>query len=132
VTHLLDTHSFIWSAFSPKRLSKTARTAITDTSNDIIVSAVTFWEISLKCALGKLELTGTTPEELPDIAESMGFEMLPLTVTEASSFHRLPHEAHRDPFDRMLVWQAISLQASLITKDPDLATYANDGLIICW
>ncbi|MDA1044752.1 MAG: type II toxin-antitoxin system VapC family toxin [Verrucomicrobia bacterium] len=132
MSHLLDTHSFLWSAFCPKRLSQKARAAMTDPTNDILVSAVSFWEISLKCALGKLELTGTSPDQLPQIAESMGFALLPLSAEEAASFHRLPREAHRDPFDRMLVWQAISRKVPLITKDQDLAHYADKGLITFW
>lgn len=132
MTYLLDTHTFLWTAFNQRKLGKQSRAAILDSGNDILVSAVSFWELSLKYALGKLELTGTTPEELPDVAASMGFGTLPLDAEAASSFHRLPRDAHRDPFDRMLVWQAISLRIPLITKDRHLSAYSSQGLVLLW
>ena len=70
--YLLDTHSFLWALFSPEKLSTWARKEIQDRENDVILSVVTFWEISLKYALGKLELPNTEPEELPEAAEEMG------------------------------------------------------------
>jgi PIN domain nuclease of toxin-antitoxin system len=132
MTYLLDTHSFLWSAFTPKKLSKRARTTIMDPGNDILVSAVSFWELSLKYELGKLTLTGTSPDQLPEVANTMGFGLISLDVGEASSFHRLPRDTHKDPFDRMLVWQAISRRVPIITKDPDLKTYATQGLVAFW
>jgi PIN domain nuclease of toxin-antitoxin system len=68
---LLDTHSFLWSAFSPGKLSRKARAAIVDPESDVYVSAVSFWEISLKSALGKIELKDIAPEDLPGAAEQM-------------------------------------------------------------
>lgn len=132
MTYLLDTHTFLWSAFCSRKLSKRARAAMVDPSNDIVVSAVSFWELSLKYGLEKLELTGTSPAQLPQVASSMGFGIIPLDAEEASSFHRLPREAHRDPFDRMLVWQAISRGLSLMTKDTELSGYAQQGLVVFW
>ena len=132
MTTLLDTHTFLWTAFSPRKLSKRSRDAILDPGNDILVSTVSFWELSLKYGLGKLELTGTAPEQLPEVAASMGFGVLPLNADDASSFHRLPREAHRDPFDRMIVWQAIARRIPLITKDSALSAYASQGLVTLW
>ena len=71
---LLDTHAFLWSLFTPEKLSKAAIRAIQSMHNDVAVSVVTFWEISLKYAIGKLELTGVMPEELPQFAELMNLE----------------------------------------------------------
>lgn len=132
MTYLLDTHTFLWSAFSPRKLSAHARATLTTPENDILVSVVTFWELSLKYGLGKLELTGTTPVELPAAAARMGFGVLPLDADAACSFHRLPRDTHRDPFDRMLAWQAISRRIPLVTKDPELAAYASQGLVVLW
>ena len=73
---LLDTHTFLWATMDPEKLSCRARVTILDAANDIHVSVVTFWEVSLKFALGKIELQGTTPEELPDAARQMGFTLL--------------------------------------------------------
>lgn len=129
---LLDTHAFLWAALDPKKLSRRAHAALVDSENTIVVSAVSFWEISLKCSLGKLELKGVSPEELPDIAVRMGFDVIPMDAEDAGSFHRLPRLGHKDPFDRMLVHQAIRLRHVLISADPDLAQYAPQGLRLLW
>lgn len=62
----------------------------------------------------------------------MGFSLIPLGVSESSSFFKLPVLAHRDPFDRMLVWQAINLQSTLISKDKKIAVYEEYGLKVVW
>ncbi len=129
---LLDTHAFLWAAFEPKKLSSRVRPILTDPDNNIFVSAVTFWEISLKFALGKLELKGVSPEELPDVATRMGFELIPMEAEESAAFHRLPRQNHKDPFDRMLVHQAIRRHNVLISADPSLAQYEIQGLRLLW
>jgi len=129
---LLDTHTFLWAAMSPEQLSRHARATILDAANDIHVSAVTFWEVSLKCALGKIELQGTTPAELPDAARQMGFTLLTLAPQDAATFHQLPRGQHKDPFDRMLVWQSICQHLTLLSKDPDLRQYQPHGLRVLW
>lgn len=132
MNYLVDTHCFLWSAFNPKKLGRTARSILLDSSNEIFVSAITFWEISLKYAIGKLDLQGVTPAELPNIADEMGFSVVPLEVCESASFFKLPVAGHRDPFDRMLVWQAINLQKVLISKDKKIAVYEEYGLKVVW
>src|SRR5918996_194517 len=87
---LLDTHTLLWAAMSPEKLSRHARAAIRNATNDIHVSAGTFWEVSLKFALGKIELEGTTPEELPDAARQMGFTLLALAPQDAATFLTFP------------------------------------------
>ena len=129
---LLDTHTFLWAAMSPEQLSRHARATILDAANDIHVSAVTFWEVSLKFALGKIELQGTTPEELPDAARQMGFTLLTLAPQDAATFHQLLRGQHKDPFDRMLVWQSICQHLTLLSKDPDLRQYQPHGLRVLW
>lgn len=132
MTYLLDTHCFLWSAFSPRKLTKTALDAMTDVKSDVAVSAVTFWEISLKYALGKIELANVLPEELPDAARQMGYNLLPLGAGEASSYHQLPRGEHRDPFDRMLAWQAINRHMVFISRDPAFREYQAHGLKVLW
>jgi PIN domain nuclease of toxin-antitoxin system len=129
---LLDTHGFLWSLFTPDKLSKAAVREIKSPNNDVAVSVVTFWEISLKYALGKLELTGVKPEELPDFAGQMNLEILPLTAAEASSFHKLPKLSHKDPFDRIIIWQAIQQKMTLVSKDRDFKAYRKFGLRTFW
>ena len=129
---LLDTHGFLWSLFTPAKLSKAVIREIKTPNNDVSVSVVTFWEISLKYALGKLELTGVKPEELPDFAGQMNLEILPLTAAEASSFHKLPRLSHKDPFDRIIIWQAIQQKMILVSKDRDFKAYRKFGLRTFW
>lgn len=128
--YLLDTHIFLWSLFAPESLSKLVIQTMADPHSRIFVSAITFWEISLKYAIGKLRLENYLPHELPNKAQDMRFETLPLTVDVASSFHILPRGEHKDPFDRMLVWQAIKSRYVLISSDPAVMDYAKYGLNI--
>jgi PIN domain nuclease of toxin-antitoxin system len=125
---LLDTHTFLWAAMYPEKLSRQVQNTILDAGNDIQVSVVTFWEVSLKYALGKIELQGITPEELPDAALQMGFSLLALAPQDAATFSQLPRFQHKDPFDRMLVWQSICQHLTLLSKDPDLKQYQAHGL----
>lgn len=129
---LLDTHGFLWSLFAPDKLSKIAVREIKSPNNEVAVSVVTFWEISLKYALGKLELTGVVPEELPDFTTQMNMEILPITAAEASSFHKLPRISHKDPFDRIIIWQAIQRKMTLVSKDRDFKAYRKFGLKTFW
>ncbi len=130
---LLDTHALLWSIIEPDRLSPEARSAITDPASQVVVSAVSFWEISIKTALGKLRLEEVTPEQLVDFAQQQGFELLPLDPRLAASFSRLPvAPQHRDPFDRMLVWQAISLGYTLVSRDRKIIASPHAGLRVLW
>ena len=92
------------------------------------VSVITFWEISLKFSLGKLELTGILPDKLPRIAKDTGFDILNLNKEIASSFYKLPRTKNKDSFDRMLAWQAINHDYTLLTKDDSFADYKSYGL----
>jgi PIN domain nuclease of toxin-antitoxin system len=130
---LLDTHALLWSIIAPKHLSPAARTAITDPAAQVIVSAVSFWEIAIKTNLGKLTLNGATPEMLVDAAQQQGFELLPLDPRLAANFTKLPLDPqHRDPFDRMLVWQAISLGYTLVSRDRKISASRPAELRILW
>lgn len=130
--YLLDTHAFLWSVFEPARLGSEARAVLSDVENTAFVSSVTFWEVALKASLGKLTLTGCSPDELPDVAERMGFKRLGLDVEEAATFHRLPRLAHKDPFDRMLIWQSIRRQLILVSGDEAFEAYREFGLQAVW
>lgn len=125
---LLDTHCFLWSVIEPNRLSPRLRKVITDTSNQIHLSTVSFWEISLKFAIGKLDLTGCTPDELVPAARQMGFTIVTPTAEESAGFHRLPQKEHKDPFDRMLIWQCVRNGWTLLTHDGACEEYAAIGL----
>ena len=129
---LLDTHAFLWAVFAPDKLGRKARTTIADPANAIHLSSVTFWEISLKFALGKLTLTDCSPEILVRTAREMGLMLIAPDAEESASFYQLPRLPHRDPFDRMLVWQAIQRELVLITKDSARAAYQAAGLRVLW
>ena len=129
---LLDTHAFLWTVFSPEKLGRKARTAIIDPNNEICLSSISLWEISLKFALAKLALENCTPESLVAVAREMGLTLSTATAEESASFHQLPRVPHRDPFDRMLAWQAIQRQLVLITKDAALPAYQEAGLKVLW
>ena len=130
--YLLDTHSFLWAAFEPKKLSKSARALIAHPENRVVVSSITFWEISLKSSLGKLELVNCLPDELPETACQMGLELIHLEADVAASFYKLPKQPHKDPFDRMIIWLAIQQKFTLISKDKAFSAYSRYGLQTAW
>ncbi|MBI4038916.1 type II toxin-antitoxin system VapC family toxin [Candidatus Daviesbacteria bacterium] len=130
MSYLVDTHIFLWSLFSPKKISKKIIEILIDPKLTKVVSSVTFWEISLKYQLGKLDLTNVYPDQLPGIAKNTGFEILSLDADIASSFFKLPKLKNQDPFDRMLIWQAISKDYTLLTQNKDFALYQECGLKI--
>lgn len=132
MNYLIDTHVFLWSLFNSNKLSKTASKIIIDTDNDIYVSLISFWEITLKFNLGKILLKKVAPEDLPKYAIKMGFEILNPTPEEVSSFYKLPKDKHKDPFDRLIIWQCICSNFTLISKDAELFKYNNYGLNVIW
>ncbi len=129
---LLDTHTLLWTLYPRGRLSRSAKKLILNSENTSWVSAVSIWEISLKYAIGKIDLGEALPDQISEYALKAGLEMLDLNVTMAASFYKLPKEVHNDPFDRMLVWQAISKGWPLISNDKTLDVYKKYGLTRVW
>jgi PIN domain nuclease of toxin-antitoxin system len=129
---LADTHTLLWSLIEPQQLSVRVRQALRSADNECAISVVSFWEVSLKHGLGKLDLAGVTPDELPSAARQAGFDLADLPADVAASVHRLPRLGHKDPFDRMLVWQAICAGRTLVSKDRGLRAYAEHGLKLMW
>lgn len=125
---LIDTHIFLWSLFDPKKIPIKAAQTIQSQDNSVFVSVITFWEISLKYSLGKLVLEGVEPKDLPDFANQMSFEILNFKAEDAASFYQLPRLSHKDPFDRMIIWQAIQNNMVLISKDKKIPEYQKAGL----
>ena len=128
--YLADTHIFLWALFEPENISSKAQKILRSRESSVFVSVVSFWEISLKYALGKLELQGIEPHELPDFALQTHFEILDLHPEDAASFDQLPRFPHKDPFDRMIIWQAVRNEMTLISKDREFAEYQKIGLRI--
>ena len=130
---LIDTHVLLFTLASSKKLSVAATNFLRDRQNEAFVSVVSFWEISLKVSLGKLGLTGISPDQIPGYALSIGLTFLPLTADTASTFHHLPKIGkHRDPFDLMLVWQAIHEDLVLVSRDRAMSAYEPCGLSLVW
>lgn len=130
--YLLDTHVFLWAIIDPKRLSEKAISVIENNENTILVSTISLWEISLKYALGKLNLIGLEPNELVNQAKDLGFDLMPVSPELAASHYKLNAIWHKDPFDRMLIWQAIQNDIALISKDENINKYQSAGLKVIW
>jgi len=119
---LLDTHAFLWAAAESEKLSKQSRAAIEDAANEVYVSAVSAWEITIKCMLRKLTLPLAPAAYVPARMNILGFGELAVQQEHAFALSALPPH-HMDPFDRMLVAQAQVEGLTLVTADPNLLKY---------
>lgn len=129
MNYLIDTHVLLWARLEPRKLSKSQQSIFESSTDRKFVSTVSVWEISLKFALGKLNLNGHNPEEFMSSAHDLGLQILPPTPNQFASFYRLPASlAHKDPFDRMLIWQAIQSDLCLVSSDTKMAAYGIHGL----
>jgi PIN domain nuclease of toxin-antitoxin system len=115
---LLDSHVALWWLADDVQLSAAARAAIAG-ADEVYVSVVTPWELGIKRASGKIDL----PDDLVPKLISAGFEMLPIQAEHAGAAPELPAH-HRDPFDRMLVAQAVAEHLVLVSADQQLAMYS--------
>jgi PIN domain nuclease of toxin-antitoxin system len=122
VNLLLDTHVMLWAALEPERLRPGCRAAIEDGANQVLFSAVSAWEIAIKQSLGTLELSQPAELWIPEVLRKTGFDALPVDLAAALRVRALPWH-HRDPFDRLLVAQALQADLVLATHDANLATY---------
>lgn len=132
MNYLMDTHALLWALFEPEKLAPKVMEIVRDPRHTIFVSAVSFWEISLKSRMGKLDFQHISPLELPNICELMKFDLLPITPEDAAGYHLLQSDFHKDPFDRMLIRQAIHHKLILISKDQMMRHYLGDGLLLTW
>ena len=115
---LLDTHVALWAFASPEVLRPEVRRAITDPRNTVMVSATSVWEVEIKRALGKLD----APEGFAALCVERGFDPLNITYRHAEVAGALPPH-HSDPFDRMLIAQAIAEDLELVTEDRAMSAY---------
>jgi len=125
---LMDTHFILWAANNPEKLERGDLKLIEDEKNEIICSSISFFEISIKVGLGKLKLEGIDAGELPEKMRAEGYLIGEISADDMASYHRLPLEIHRDPFDRMLIWQAIRNGYQLLTRDKRVREYTKFGL----
>lgn len=121
---LVDTHAVLWWLSDDPGLSATARDALADPANDVLVSTASLWEIAIKRGLGKL----SAPDDLPGHIEAGGFGWLAVSAEHAWRVRELGRH-HRDPFDRLLVAQALVENMPIVSADPRFRAYGVDG---CW
>jgi len=125
---LLDTHALIWYVDQDHLLSASAHAAITDSANDLLLSAGTIWEIAIKVGLNKLSLSMPYREWMNKAIADLGLTLLPISVEYADVQAGLPRH-HGDPFDRLLAAQARVEDIPLISADPVFDRY---GLKRIW
>ena len=113
---LLDTHAFLWWISDSRRLSASARRVIEDETNTILVSAASAWEITTKHRIGKLARAEVLALDVTGSIAGQGFEELAITVDDAARAGRLPG-LHRDPFDRVLIAQALARDLAIVSAD---------------
>lgn len=131
--YLLDTHYVLWSLFEPDNIKEPIRQILENDQDTKFVSSINLWEISLKYSLGKLDLGDANPSDLFDVLLDAGFEIAEPQARLFATYFQLPKkEDHRDPFDRLLIWQAISNGYTLLTQDRKIAQYRANGLKLMW
>ena len=113
---LLDTHALLWWLLGDEQLSKTAREAVDDEENDVFVSAVSAMEIATKHRIGKLDQAAAVAGHVAEIARRQGFEELPLSLAHGDLAGTLAFD-HRDPFDRLLIAQAMESGMWLVSNE---------------
>jgi PIN domain nuclease of toxin-antitoxin system len=125
---LLDTHALVWWLAGDDRLSPAARSAIEDSSNEVLVSAASAWEVATKHRLGKLAQAGPLAVDFAREVLTQGFAPLPITLEHGQVAGSLPGD-HRDPFDRMLVAQAREEKLALVSIETVFDAY---GITRIW
>lgn len=122
---LLDTHAFLWWVNDSPQLSQAAREAIADAGNSVFFSVVSAWEMVIKSKLGKLGVPQSLSDFLTDQLQRNSFEILPVYLPHALQVADLP-DYHRDPFDRLLIAQALIQNMRIVSGDPQIHRYPVD------
>jgi len=121
---LLDTHTLLWYVVGDPQLSKTAESLTADPANDVFMSPASYWEIAIKVSIGKLTLHQPYEDFIDLCVKRYGFSILPVEPRHTAAVSRLPFPlGHKDPFDRLIVAQAIVEGMSLVSVDPKLDIY---------
>jgi PIN domain nuclease of toxin-antitoxin system len=123
-TKLLDTHPLLWALSEHPNLPTSVAAAIDEDPSRFLVSDVTFWEIAVKRATGKLQV----PDYLPEIVAELGFGAVRIARRQTWDVRKLPFH-HRDPFDRLLIAQATDLGVPVVTRD---AAFADYDVTVVW
>lgn len=119
---LLDSHTFKWWRDEPNKLSINAFTEISNPNNDVFLSVVTVWELQIKIALNKFSVKGGLEIAVKDERQNNNFQILPVQLSHALNLENMPLH-HKDPFDRLLISQAIVENMTLVGADANFAKY---------
>ena len=119
---LLDTHAFLWWVADDRRLPRRARAAITNPTNECLVSVASCWEMAIKVSIGKLTLPAPVERFVPDQLATNGFRLLPIELAHAARVAKLPRH-HGDPFDRLLIAQSLIENLSMVSAESILGKY---------
>ena len=131
--YLLDTHTLIWAIVDKNKLSDLVLKILQDNDSKLFVSAVSFWEIAIKHGLGKMVLENFQIQDIPDYCKKLEIEQIPLMPEDAISYSSFKFlEYHKDPFDRMLIYQSVKGDYTLVSKDEKMKFYVYDGLKCIW
>ncbi|HNZ27852.1 MAG TPA: type II toxin-antitoxin system VapC family toxin [Spirochaetota bacterium] len=126
---LIDTNIILWILFDSTSLNEKEKSIIENNNNQIIVSSISLFEISLKYSIKKLELENVTPEEIPELLKNEGYIIGNVGYESFSTFYKLPFlEDHKDPFDRIIIWEAIQKKYSILSRDGQFKNYKKFGL----
>jgi len=118
---LLDTNVFLWFLAGDKRLTDRCRQLIEDQRNDLCISIVSFWEMTIKMSLGKLDIAGGLTR-VKDAADDLGLLVLPISFESLKTLEELPF-MHRDPFDRIIIATALAEGCCVVTSDENFSKY---------
>lgn len=131
--YLVDTHVLLWAIMESYKLPKKILEILEDETNSIFVSPISYWEIAIKHQNKKLNLGKLNILHIPHITEQLDFSILNPEPYDFLSIAQIPQkENHHDPFDRMLIQQAIRNDLILISKDEKFPQYEENGLQLLW
>jgi len=126
---LLDTHVFLWAFNLPHKLPQHITQMIIDPDNEVSISAASIWEIAIKRPLGRMNSPSMSADEVVKLSLASDFKILDITASHATAVESLP-PLHGDPFDRLIIAQALTEPLRLITHDSQLAAYSDT--VITW
>jgi PIN domain nuclease of toxin-antitoxin system len=125
---LVDTHTFIWDIIADHRSSPKAKQILRSDEHELVFSLVSLWEIAIKIKTGKLNTIGSSVAYIRDEMNAYGMELLPVRYEHILQLESLPHH-HGDPFDRLLIAQALAESLPILTGDHAFARY---GVKLVW
>lgn len=120
--HLADSHALLWYAIDDPKLSKTAKSLMSDLANEILISPASYWEIAIKVSMRKLKLQQPYDDFVDACLNKYRFDVLPIDPKHTSALISLPFH-HKDPFDRLLIAQAVIEQLPIIGNDAAMDAY---------